>query len=101
MFMFLRVKRSKKHAYLVLVENFYDEGRVRQRTIHHFGRLDRTNPLIVRQILSKYPGFRYLRVESDPVISTDRSAPHGANLRAPPAASLEHHFREGEEGPVT
>lgn len=55
--MFLRCKRAKGHEYLVLVENYWDGERVRQRTIRHFGRRDRLNVAHVLQTLAELPGY--------------------------------------------
>ncbi len=38
--MFFRIKKSKTHQYLQIVENSRHDGRVKQRVLHTLGRLD-------------------------------------------------------------
>ncbi len=39
--MFIRQKKVRPHVYLQLVENCWEEGATRQRTVASLGRLDR------------------------------------------------------------
>lgn len=58
--MFIRFKPANGHEYVLLVENFRECGRVRQRTIINFGRRERVEWNIVRRELARMPGFAYL-----------------------------------------
>lgn len=59
--MFLRIKRSNGRAYLLLVENYWEEGRHMQKIHHNFGRHDLVNPEEVDRILASKAGFAFLR----------------------------------------
>ena len=59
--MFLRTKRVGGREYLMLVENYRIEGRVRQRVLRSFGRQDQVDLAHVRETLSKMPGMAFLR----------------------------------------
>ncbi len=39
--MFFRVKKSQSREHLQIVENYCDQGRVKQRVLDNLGRLDR------------------------------------------------------------
>lgn len=39
--MFFRIKSAGEHDYLLIIESYREEGRVRKRVIANFGRLDR------------------------------------------------------------
>ena len=39
--MFVRTKRRGERTYLMIVENQWVEGKVRQKVLHNLGRLDR------------------------------------------------------------
>jgi len=60
--MFLRSKRVKGRDYLMLVESYRENGRVRQRVIRSFGRRDRIDVARVRQTLATLPGFAFLKL---------------------------------------
>lgn len=64
--MFLRVKRVNGHDYLVLVENFRDQGRHRQRVLRWFGRSDRLDLIEVRRVLSTMPTLGFLSPDDEP-----------------------------------
>jgi hypothetical protein len=57
---FLRSKWVKGNEYLYLVENRWEGGRCVQSTVHYFGRRDRIDPAVVRQIVEHYRGIRHL-----------------------------------------
>lgn len=76
MAVFLRLKRRRGHEYLVLVENFREGGRTRQRTIQSFGRRDRLDLDKVNQVLARQPGFAFIRAA---VAKSREVAPRGAD----------------------
>ena len=59
--MFLRVKQSKGYRYLLLVENYWENGRHRQKIHHNFGRHDLIDPAEVDRILATKDQFAFLR----------------------------------------
>lgn len=61
--MFLRYKRRKGRDYLVLVENYRDGSKVRQRTILNFGLRERLVLSDVNQKLASQPGFAFLNLK--------------------------------------
>lgn len=67
--MFLRSISVNGHEYLVLVENYRQAGRVKQRVLRSFGRRDRVNLADVRQVLAQIPGFAFFKNECN---SSDR-----------------------------
>jgi|GEM_PF-3487767 len=76
--MFLRSKRVRGHRYLMLVENYRVDGRVRQRVLQSFGRQDRVQLHEVRQALSKMPGLAFLRILDEMASVAPRGATTGA-----------------------
>ncbi len=60
--MFLRTIRARGHRYLVLVENYRDGTKVRQRVIQWFGREDELEWAKVREELAQHPGYSYFAV---------------------------------------
>jgi len=60
---FLRTKRVKGLDYLYLVENRWRKGRCVQQTVHYFGRRDRVERDVVRQIVEHYRGLRHLSIQ--------------------------------------
>lgn len=76
---FVRSYFSKGHTYLAIVENVWEEGRARQRTVLYLGRADNVDPAVLRRTLAE---LRKLRAaESSPVFT--RKANRKAPLEAP------------------
>ena len=76
-----RFKRSNGQVSVVLVENYRDGGRVKQRTIEYLGteaKLNATDPEAVNKLIAKYKGQKS---ETETLIKltlnpTDKIAPH-------------------------
>jgi hypothetical protein len=63
--MFLRTKRTGRREYLLLVENHWDQGLVRQRTLHNFGPRELVDPKEVRRIPARMHGNAYLDPDTE------------------------------------
>lgn len=63
--MYVRFKPAHGHQYVLLVQSYRQDGRVKQRTIVNFGRRDRIAPEKMRQILSLATGHGYLSEKED------------------------------------
>jgi hypothetical protein len=74
--MFLRTKERKGRQYLMLVESYRWEGKVKQRTMRNFGPLDKVDWEKYRQILARYNTFYYLNPPRTPTESALRNAHH-------------------------
>ena len=76
-----RFKRSNGQVSVVLVENYRDGGRVKQRTIEYLGteaKLNATDPEAVNKLIAKYKGQKS---ETETLIKltlnpADKIAPH-------------------------